>query len=162
VSPKNYFRANIFIFKEMSKMNILLAITNIASLYPLLICYETHDFTTFVCVSFAAMSSFVSHLLMSHKHNMIGFGTNVKLSKLLDNIDILSVVVLMIRLFYLSNNTFLFDFIGYNYFNLIILAILNLLSEKIECLYMLFHNLWHIGAFLLLGEFLLFHSQKIK
>ncbi len=141
----------------MSQWNILVAITNLASVYPLLMCFKTSDYTTFCCVAFAEMSSFVSHLFMSHKHDMIGFGTNHNISKLLNNVDIFSVIVLMTRLFYIPN---LFLFISHNYLDLMILFMLNIVSEKTnnQYLYIFSHNLWHMGAFLLLGEFLWFSS----
>jgi hypothetical protein len=139
----------------MSGWNILVAATNIASLYPLSICYKQNDFTTFFFVLLAATSYIISHLFMSHKHDMIGFGTHSDLSQLLDDIDIFSVVLLMIRLLGLCRIEFIIQFCP----DLVLLVLLNIMSEQTISLYIILHCLWHMAAFAMVGEFLIFHFK---
>jgi hypothetical protein len=140
----------------MSGWNVVVAVTNIASFYPLSICYNQDDYATAICIIFAATSSFVSHLFMSHKHDMVGFGINTNESQLLDDIDIFSVLLLMIRLLGLCRIEFIPLFCP----DLILLAMLNIMSEQTnnKCLYIIFHCLWHMAAFAMVGEFLIFNK----
>ena len=53
------------------------------------------------CIIFVAIASFISHLFMSDKHGMHGFGMPRNISYLLNKLDILSCFIVIGRFLYL-------------------------------------------------------------
>lgn len=138
-------------------LNLLTTITNFTSYYPIRRALLHGDWITALIISFAAMASAVSHLFESHKHQMTGFGTDPKISYLLNRVDVLAVIMTLGRVLYLwywghfkilEHLTLLFS--------LILAWGCNLISESDPgyTYYLPFHCVWHLSIFLILDRYL--------
>lgn len=136
----------------MSVWNVFLASTNIAALWPIYY-MNKNNYTTCFLICGAACSSFMSHLLQSHKHNMVGFGTPKELSRVLSMVDISFAVNLALHLFLRMSWNLVEEFAPW----LIVSFACNLISERASLskpMFVLFHSMWHISIFFLLGQIL--------
>lgn len=135
-------------------LNILTAITNITFYYPFLTSITRKDYITGYLILFAACASAISHLFESHKHKMIGFGTDPRVSYILNRVDVLGVILLVIRILYLAKALVIHG-IDRDKLVLIIglgipIFLLNLISEMDEgyYYYLPLHCMWHLSVFL--------------
>lgn len=126
--------------------NIIVAISNLPALGMIKTSYNHGDYLTSLIVIFLAYFSFVSHLFMSHKHGMTGFGINKEISKFLNYCDVFFCFILGIRFLYL-NIWRILDII--RIIQLISTFCLNLISEstKSRRIYIITHSWWHILIF---------------
>jgi hypothetical protein len=152
---KNYFA---FFFQKMSHWNCWMAFTNMIAFFPLL--QSRNDKWTFIAIGFAAGASFTSHLFQSHKHGMVGFNCNPKISYILDCIDIFCAILLIVRIFYILQWSILIQFI----MPISICGLFNLVSEydkseKSKRFFLLTHSIWHISIFTMI-HFLLLDVYK--
>jgi hypothetical protein len=142
------------------RWNLLTTVTNLVALYPLSLSYQANDKITCGLIAVAMGASMVSHLFESHKHGMWGFGINPKVSLVLNRIDIVGALFLMGRVGYLgyqwynkdNNLTYLGIGLGLCYGSLLISE--SDYSASTQKRFLLFHNIWHMGIFTLLGSFL--------
>lgn len=138
-------------------LNLLTTITNFTSYYPVRRALEKGDWLTAGIISFAGISSAVSHLFESHKHLMDGFGTDPKISYLLNRVDVFAVVVTLGRVLYLWSRGNFRIFEHRNLLSKLILAWgCNLISEQDPgyTYYLPFHCIWHLSIFLILDRYL--------
>jgi len=70
-------------------LNIIIASSNFVGLMGFFNYYDKELFFEGYCILFSIMSSFFYHLVETHKHNMhgIGYFDNLKIQKILINID---------------------------------------------------------------------------
>ena len=61
----------------LSKINIIIALTNILAILPYSVAEHYGDNTTCTFITLATVSSGISHLLMSHKHGLPGFALSL-------------------------------------------------------------------------------------
>ena len=144
--------------------NIVVAFTNFTIFYPIVVTLNNNDVITCICICFVGIFSFLSHLIENHKHGMPGIGLSQQLSYIANRLDVLGVILVCTRVAYIyytiigiSINPFLGN-VALT-MALIISTICNLLSEKVfyrekeKYEYMLFHCIWHLSIFLILGKF---------
>jgi uncharacterized membrane protein YadS len=146
--------------------NIIVAVSNLASILPLYTSYAHNDIITMSLILFVSLASFMSHLVENHKHGMPGIGFSKKTSYLLNRLDVIGVILLGIRLIYLYYHKY-----GLNFFPImqqkklfimvLILFILLRISEydkynpKYKKMYILNHFIWHIGIYYAINVFLI-------
>lgn len=144
---------------KFNTINIILAFTNITSIFPIYVCLLYEDYLTAFLVSMAALFSFLSHLIENHKHG----GTGI----IIDNVDIISrKTSFILNRFdgFFASLTFLrFVYLIFYYkIKLIelfaaLIAILSLFiseydkSKDTRLRYLLFHSSWHVCIFILTG-----------
>jgi hypothetical protein len=140
--------------------NMITAATNIFAVIPAAIAYSANDTVTSACVACAGFFSTISHLFESHKHGLHGFGMSPNFSWWLNKLDIGGVVVLSFRIIWILclRKSFCTEFMRL-LFPLMSLLICNLISEhdtspRTTFRYLLFHNAWHMGIFVTLGNLL--------
>lgn len=136
----------------MSIWNMFLASTNVAALWPMYY-VNKNDHAMCVLIYGAACSSFVSHLLQSHKHEMVGFGTSKEVSHVLNMIDISFAVNLALHVFRRMSWNLVWEFGPW----LTMSYVCNLISERVvisKRMFVLFHSAWHVSMFYLLGQIL--------
>lgn len=143
---------------KASRWNILTACTNLVALWPLKKACDKQDVWTFTLVGFATSASFFSHLFESHKHGMIGFGCPPKISQYLNYWDRVGCALLAPYIAYKAWNEISCSKLCQFGMIAALLFACNLISEWDKSLstqtrYLLFHNLWHMGIFGLLGAF---------
>lgn len=142
------------------RWNLLTTATNLLALYPLSIAYRSHDTITCGLIGGAMSASMISHLVQSHKHGMWGFGINPKVSYALDLIDIVGALALTARVGYMAYKWYLKgNNVSYLLLGLAVCYGAMLISESDHTVatkkrFLLFHNIWHLGIFTLLGIFL--------
>jgi hypothetical protein len=145
--------------------NIIVALSNFPSIYPIYLSLHFNDFYTFASLAFVSFWSIVSHLLENHKHGMPGLGNSKKISYLTNRLDVLGCGLIISRICYLyyykyghSINPVIEN--KYLVIGLLMPIILLQISEydkynsKRKCVYIIFHSMWHITAFYSLGIFL--------
>lgn len=141
--------------------NIINCITNITCLFPILLSIDSNDYTTTSIVLFAGISSAISHLFESHKHNMNGFGMNTTYSYLLNRLDIIGVIATVVRCLYMINQkTTIYIFIINNmqWIYMFIFSLLLLIISEMDVgnkIYIPFHSAWHLSIFLILYKLLI-------
>ena len=142
--------------------NILVALSNLPSLYPIYLSLNHKDYLTTFSLLFVSTFSFLSHLVENHKHGMPGIGVPRAISHFLNRLDVLGCLFVSSRLAYLYYNKFGFA-IGQHKTLLLIhsLPFIPLrISEydkynlNLKPMYIVTHSLWHISIFLSLGSFL--------
>lgn len=136
----------------MSILNVIVAGSNFVALAPIRHSYFT-DPITCGAITYAACASFVSHLFESHKHDMVGFGCSPRLSYFLNRLDVLGVVLLILRLAYISPLPKILRYLPLA----LACSLLNLYSEHVttsRTVFVILHSLWHISIFTLLNEFI--------
>jgi len=143
--------------------NIITALTNIFAILPYAVASYHGDDTTCTFIALAAISSSISHLFMSHKHGLAGFGTDIMSSMFLDLIDVICAILLVTRIGYiiyphrlqLKNEYFFFTSVYLAFIWHMFLTT----SESNKSLstrkrYVICHNIWHVGIFTTLWYFL--------
>jgi len=141
-----------------SYLNVVVALTNFAAYVPLCALWYQRDYTTWSCLVFLATFSFVSHLYESHKHGMKGFGTPVFVSYLLNRLDVLGCVLLGLR------GSYLWYYEFWPFPTQLVVAGCALIclgvseydkyNPKRRTLYVVCHSIWHVLAYLWLGQYL--------
>lgn len=158
----------------MSSLNILVALSNILSIYPIFISYQKYDYITFGVLMFVTIFSFSSHLFENHKHGMKGIKL-INMSKtmseyvsyILNRFDVLGCIFVAIRFFYLviqiHEDKTIFECVRSIFLiEPIILSLMiigfamNVLSEldktpRFKIFYVITHSLWHLIAFGTMG-----------
>lgn len=149
-------------------LNLVTALSNAAAYNAIYNSYIFKDWLTMVLIIFAALMSFISHLVENHKHNLVGFNLVSPLtSYILNRFDVFGVILLMLRvivMYYKKYGFSLLYFIHYprNAVLLIFAVILNLLSEKNNFIandslyFTLIHSAWHVLIFYLLNQFIIY------
>lgn len=138
--------------------NILTAITNFTAALPIWRSYKQKDYVTTALITFAAFASFSYHLIKNHKHGM-GIEEHSKtFSAWMNLFDLFGVSLVLVRFsgmfletyaklpltLYLKTGTLLFVL----YYGQVDSSSAGLLR------YVIFHNLWHIGSFIVMDEFI--------
>ena len=145
--------------------NIIVALSNVLSFYPIYISYFKRDYITTSLLSFVSTTSFISHLIENHKHGMPGIGFSKKMSYIMNRFDVLGCIMVSARLLYLYNSKYNFSLkiIKNNKFKFLLMAspfILGRISEydkyntALKTRYIITHSLWHLSIFVSLGKFL--------
>lgn len=143
----------------MSHWNVVTACTNLAALYPIQKRVQQNDTLTVALLAFAAGASFISHLFESHKHGSIGFGCSQVISQYLNYVDRWACVLLVPRVVYVACTSLLAKDVFVLACSAAFFVACNQISEcdhsaRTRSRYLFFHNVWHIGIFLILGHFL--------
>ncbi len=132
--------------------NIIVASSNLFGISPLITSFRHGDYLTGVTLGLAISTSSISHLIECRKHGMPGIGYSRKTSYLWNRVDIVTSVILMVRLNYLI-------FIHKPKISNIILSLLitsiglNLASEydkynpRLKLRYIILQSSWHITIF---------------
>ena len=123
---------------------------------------------TFATLLFVGSASFISHLLMSHKHNLTS-SISPEISWVLNLFDLAGVTLTVSRMIYLaiSTETF-FAIINYHRplaHTTLFVLLLNLVSEQFDgFVYMFLHSIWHILIFIVMDEWLIYikHFSKVE
>lgn len=145
--------------------NIIVAISNLPSLYPIYISYMNEDYTTCASMAFVAGASFISHLIENHKHGMPGIGFSITTSRVANKFDVLGCYGVISRFAYLYYKKYGFDFnVVKKHYPLSCYAILCFIclyiSERdkynpaLKKRYIGAHITWHMGIFTVMGKFL--------
>lgn len=141
--------------------NILLATSNASAVVPLTIAMRRGDTCTSVCIAAAAGMSFWSHALQSHKFGLPGFGTSPSCSRVLNAFDVAAATVLALRVLWILAHH---DYLRWVWSHAVkrplmfflLAGVLNILGARTQKrkAFVILHSLWHIAAFLSLGDLL--------
>lgn len=139
----------------MNRLNVWMALTNLVAFFPMRTSYQQQNMFLFGIITFAAGTSFVSHLFESHKHGMTGFGCSHEVSYYLNRLDFFGVCLLVFNILLTSNFKSLVEITPLG----IICFSLNLISEydksaESRSFFIIIHSFWHFAAFLALDYFL--------
>lgn len=151
---------NTMHFLYRGRWNLLTTATNLVALYPLSLAYRSNDMLTCGLIGGAMTASMISHVLQSHKHGMWGFGTRPKVSYILDLIDIVGALALTARVGYLGyqwygkGNDLKYLLAGFSGCYIAMLISESDYTVATKKRFLLFHNIWHVGIFIVLGMFL--------
>ena len=138
-------------------MNIIVAITNFPSIFPIYRSLVQNDFITSACLVFVSTASFVSHLIENHKHGMTSM-VSTQTSYLWNRVDVLGSMMIIVRLCYLHYHKYKLDVNiivkNKSTFAMLLMPILFLrISEydkynaKLKNLYVVTHSIWHMSVF---------------
>lgn len=137
--------------------NILVALSNVPSIFPIYQAHKNNDIVTLSCISFVSVFSFLSHLVENHKHGMPGIGISPKISYILNRLDVLGCIFAVSRFgkIFLSDLSILKSITNDKHIMIGLPLVLasSVISEydkynpKLKHRYVLFHCLWHIGIF---------------
>lgn len=144
--------------------NLWMCFNNLPSIIPLYSAYGHGDMTTFATIGYVSSMSAISHLLENHKHGMPGFFSN-RVSYLFNRLDVLGSILTVLRMGYLYYSRYgLRIDILFQKRGLIALLITSFICLKISKYdnmnialknrYLLFHSLWHLSIYPIMGEFL--------
>lgn len=143
--------------------NIITALTNIFAILPYAVASYYGDDITCTFIALAAISSSISHLFMSHKHGLPGFGFYYESSKILDLIDVICTTLLVMRILHILHphllqlqNEYFFMTSLLSAFICYIFGCISRLDTSFSTRkrYVICHNIWHVGIFTTLWYFL--------
>ena len=144
-------------------INFVLAITNFTAFFPLRTCFLLEDWLTFVILAWVTFFSFMSHLLMCHKHKLNSpFGNYYGLSYWLNQMDVLGCFLVGGRFIYKFYEIFIlgdaiWEFDIYLILLTFVFLIINQLSERNNGLwYCYLHAIWHMGIYLIIDGWIIF------
>jgi hypothetical protein len=143
--------------------NWLVALTNLAAIYPIWITTSNGDIVSAMLLSHVAIASFVSHLFECHKHGMPGNGLSPHTSYLLNRWDGLACLLTTLRFIQLYSFYYgtrwmpiLSQWIPCS--SLAIGFILLRISEydkynpELKTRYIICHCAWHTAVFISIGR----------
>lgn len=138
---------------RMSGWNVWMAFSNIGVIDTMF--KSKSDKLTVAALMFVSSASFISHLFESHKHGMIGFQCDPKLSYLLNRVDVFGAFLLASRIFMITPWSLLLKYLPC----FLLCGWLNFFSEfdktaKTRDVFLVTHTLWHFGIFRVLSKLL--------
>jgi len=151
--------------------NIFTASTNLVAIIPIKQSYKSNDFITCSFIMNAMTASLISHLFESHKHGLYGFGMPHIYSYYLNRWDVISAILLFLRIVYLifENKERIFNLKFGIILDILVKASLYMICNKIseqnktlayQHIFLLYHNIWHTGIFLTLRDVLVLIYKK--
>jgi len=126
--------------------NVIVAMTNLACIYPIMIAIKKDDIFMAALVVFAAFWSIIYHLVESHKHDMYGFGSRASTSRFYLQIDRVGALSLS-----LATVARLIERFNFSLALMGLLTLIPLLISEFpgvpKSIYIPCHCIWHISAF---------------
>lgn len=128
--------------------NLILSLTNLYAIFPFVQYYQKGLYLKASSITFAAISSFVYHLIETHKHHMPGIGIfNDRVSHhIFLNLD-------RFFAFFAIYQCFSFKILNYPYHVIFALSmvfiseVISRLTSYEKIIHVITHSLWHISIF---------------
>lgn len=138
--------------------NLLVAVSNFPSIFPMYQAFLRKDYLTTGIISFVAGASFLSHLVENHKHGMPGIGFSKKISYFLNRLDVIGCFLVGSRFMYMYCQKYgvSFDVINQNKLAFFICSLPRIFwqgseydkyNPNLRNTYIILHSIWHLSIF---------------